>query len=448
MAIAHVEGVMSPEDHQRIKEARYILRSAEPAYAMFLFLINFKRGDPRNMKQIARMKVEPDRSLTIFLNFEVFNRLSLVARAEVLKHCVLHIPYGHVSSRMEALKEAWGPQIASLAGDLVINQLINPGILAIEGVVIATPDLFGLPEELTTEQYCQSLHDLASGEQPKPDPKKVAGKKSPSDNYSVQSWGCPNMDQEANEEAIKSITDDNGLVELSQEDVDSGSTTNEALDATMASMISQVESALEASDESLKSQGFMKGEALQFIESIKREARIGWRTVMRRKVGKHRTLKRKVHPRRPSRRGQQYWGRISQRKVCVLAVVDTSGSMGERELRCIESEMKMLHSQGVRLFITHVDAGVAKPPEEYNGRKSLNEWAGRGGTDFCPGFQAALEMNPAPDFLVYVTDGFGTAPESQPLDTLWLLTSEGMEVDEFKSQVCEWGDCMVLDVDD
>jgi hypothetical protein len=135
--------------------------------------------------------------------------------------------------------------------------------------------------------------------------------------------------------------------------------------------------------------------------------------------------------------------------------VDTSGSMGENELKLVDPELRAISQRDVHITIAHVDAGLAKL-EEYSAHKGLVEFAGRGGTDFSPLFFELDKMPPGvrPSFLVYFTDGFGCCThylkqskaeynpeEPRPLkhpggvETLWLLPEDCRDKDEFMEAV-------------
>lgn len=114
-----------------------------------------------------------------------------------------------------------------------------------------------------------------------------------------------------------------------------------------------------------------------------------------------------------------------------VVVVDTSGSVtaylpqffselngllasfGEYELTVIQCDAEI---QNVRQY------GEGNPPDGH-------EWTtwGHGGTSFCPPFdyvRAHPELKPS--CLIYITDGFGDAPDAAPaFPVLWLVPADG-----------------------
>lgn len=107
----------------------------------------------------------------------------------------------------------------------------------------------------------------------------------------------------------------------------------------------------------------------------------------------------------------------------VVLVVDTSGSIGQKELDRFFAEMSGIISD-VRPQTLHVvwcDAKVHKVDEISDTSEigSLKPKGG-GGTDFCPAFEWVADNVPQPDALVYLTDGLGSFPAHAPdYPVLW-----------------------------
>jgi predicted metal-dependent peptidase len=118
----------------------------------------------------------------------------------------------------------------------------------------------------------------------------------------------------------------------------------------------------------------------------------------------------------------------SQRSECIEGVVaiDTSGSMAD-ELQAVFSEVHgLLRTFGrFNLTLIQCDADIQSvhtisdectiPPKAF-------EAHGLGGTDFRPVFEQIDNMPEPPNFLVYLTDGCGPAPDQPPpYPVLWIL---------------------------
>ncbi len=121
----------------------------------------------------------------------------------------------------------------------------------------------------------------------------------------------------------------------------------------------------------------------------------------------------------------------------LVAVIDTSGSMGDTTLRQILGETDRLRAvTECRLTILHADAAVQRV-EEYEAFEQAG-WqgerpyrlAGRGGTDFRTALAWVAERHASGrdrfDGVIYLTDGFGSFPERAPTyPLLWIVTEHG-----------------------
>ena len=107
----------------------------------------------------------------------------------------------------------------------------------------------------------------------------------------------------------------------------------------------------------------------------------------------------------------------------VAVVVDTSASMGERELHAVLGEVEGLARQvgatGQRLRVLAVDAGVHEVRTV--GRAAEVVLRGGGGTDLTPGLHAAVRGRPRPDVVVVCTDGFTPWPDEPPGRARWVV---------------------------
>lgn len=410
------------EQSERLRFILYsMIRSndGELAYALFMQKMNIHALVPSEDQQapIFNCWLGTDGYFNVAVNFERFGKLSKAAAKEVIKHCVLHIPHGHLSSRGKKLRKRYGAEISDLAEDMVVNQHVGVDILAAEDVVIPVPELFKLPRNKYTEFYAEQLE-----KQKQEDPQGYAN--------------------------AKARLKGNGIDSHNHNDDDSEVGDGD-LDMANKQMINGVDQTLKASNDSLKNRGFYPGECEEFIKSLERESKIGWMTMLRRKVGHHKKIKRKPTKVRPSRRFFSYFGRLRKQGVSCLVCIDTSGSMGTVELSCVESELKNMIRNGAAVFVTNIDTQLAKGPFEFKRGMSLNTFGGRGGTCFTPGIELYKNMQPRPDFMVYITDGYGEqVPYNPELDILWLLTDTGMNIDQFVSQICNgWPkvDCVILD---
>lgn len=140
---------------------------------------------------------------------------------------------------------------------------------------------------------------------------------------------------------------------------------------------------------------------------------------------------------RPDRHGFFKTGLVQPRLFSetmdtIVVVIDTSGSIGEKEL----AEFGF-HFNGIRqdanprkTYLIYCDAAVQGKVEEYDAGQDVPlEARGGGGTDFRPPFEYVAKNGIVPDVLVYFTDTYGTFPEEDPgYPVLWVSATEGVKV--------------------
>jgi len=115
-----------------------------------------------------------------------------------------------------------------------------------------------------------------------------------------------------------------------------------------------------------------------------------------------------------------YFARASGHSAGTIVIaVDTSGSIGQKELDSFFAEMTGILNDlsPERVVIMQCDADVGAV-DEITDLSELDEWRvkgliGGGGTDFCPVFKEVAKRGIQPDALVYLTDLFGTFPKKE-----------------------------------
>ena len=126
---------------------------------------------------------------------------------------------------------------------------------------------------------------------------------------------------------------------------------------------------------------------------------------------------------------------LEGQSVRVYACIDTSGSVGQRELSTFMAELRGILGAypllECRLY--YADAGLYGP-YMLSDSESLPTPKGGGGTDFRPFFEALeSDLSPLEEAVcVYLTDGFGHFPEHVPeRPTLWVVPAGGLRSSEF-----------------
>lgn len=111
----------------------------------------------------------------------------------------------------------------------------------------------------------------------------------------------------------------------------------------------------------------------------------------------------------------------------VVFIVDTSGSMGERQLLriCSEAQGVLQHMGGAKISFIAIDAIVQSQGRSSSIKEICENLKGGGGTLFMPAFDAIEKMKPKPNLAIFATDGYNadTLPDEPPpgLDVIWLI---------------------------
>lgn len=146
--------------------------------------------------------------------------------------------------------------------------------------------------------------------------------------------------------------------------------------------------------------------------------------------------------RRPARReGEALLPGLAGGETNVLIAVDTSGSIGNRELGAFVSEVDALKAQA-RARVTLVACDDKLDP---NGPWEFAPWqpltlppklSGGGGTSFRPVFDWIMREHRRPDLLLYFTDADGEFPSTPPeFPVIWLVHG---------NRKPPWGECIRL----
>jgi len=138
-----------------------------------------------------------------------------------------------------------------------------------------------------------------------------------------------------------------------------------------------------------------------------------------------------------------YLDHMEGESVEVYCCIDTSGSVGEEELRLFMGELKGILSAYpmLRCWLYYADASCYGP-YELETDSDIPEPEGGGGTDFRPFFKNVAKHwhREKQAVCVYLTDGYGDFPRQEPeLPTLWVVVPGGLENKEFP-----WGEVVRL----
>jgi len=419
--------------------------------------------------------LDPDTDRIMLLCYYPFvSRLPFDARLAMLKHEAIHIIDGHLGTLGVELRNEYGPTLANVAADIYVNMKFNHKPLLKAGLELMTIERFGFPADLSSRDYAELLRQRqysGKGDCDFPDTYIVGdgqgGKEGMLDQNGNPISGSTPVDPQAGSSG-KSGDDFTGKGQYRATEV-FDITDKEAAQADQATaeIRESVASSLKAEDKAW-GRGFQGADYAQSIAASKRQSQVPWSYYVRMMETSHRADVVVPTRRRLSRRNAFHLGRIRRYGLEVVFMVDTSGSMGEEQLRLVDPELQGLHARGAHITVLHCDTAVAKI-HEYSPHTSLCEFHGRGGTDFSAAFMKMRELFPKPGLFIGYTDGWGgveqyvdivkgeqgtawydnfiaSGPTVSPdgVDSLWLIPEGCMDPVEFHRSVVPWGNVVVV----
>ncbi len=321
-------------------------------------------------------------------------------------------------------KELW-----NIASDLAINT-----DLTAEGWKLCSdpkkrpavwPKNFGLPEGKTAEEYYHMLQQ-----------KKASGGFQPPEEPGICSGKCGSIggkDPSAEEEALNKSSLGRSDIEL---------------------VGIQTRAASEIKAHYNKGRGNVPFFMKEFLDSMAEESFVRWEDelghIIRSASGRIQAGGHDFSLARPSRRSPAR-GIVRPGMIEYLPelgiVLDTSGSMGEKQLvRAAREAYAIAQTLGIdEVLFCEADAAVSQEWQRV-GPDFFRALAisGRGGTDFRPAIESAQNLSPPIDILVYLTDGDGCAPEEEPanLAVVW-----GIVPSYYNRAPASWGHTVIISDD-
>lgn len=384
--------------------------------------------------------------------------------AGVLIHECMHILRG--MDRVLELAKVDG-ELANIAADLPINYDLKRAEWQLPNWVVY-PEKLGLPEEKTMEQYFELLRQ--NPDKSKQDTRKVV----------AEAKGTPSKEKSSGKSGGKSSGKGNKSANGSKDD-DSQSGLDVGAGQCGSAAGNQSQAATDAANQHKdkgRSQTEKDAARKKTLSDVKRHisqgrgSAPGWleeelgklqqkrrdrdwvkelNQVVRRHSGAIMAGGSDFSMARPSRRsllrgGLLRPGLIEQQYEAALAI-DTSGSMGEEQLNYAKNVLLNIMAQtGLdTIWLTQCDTRVQMPFTRTRIRDIPNmKMKGRGGTDFCPIFQALRKLKPRPDMIVVVTDGDGPAPDKAPygMTTIWVIVPSS-----YRRRPATWGHLIVCSND-
>ena len=161
--------------------------------------------------------------------------------------------------------------------------------------------------------------------------------------------------------------------------------------------------------------------------------------------------------RRPSKKTYStgvYMPRTTKEGVVVTLLIDTSGSISQKDLSAIFGEMKGLVGQvrGLKLKIIYHDTQVYEGstlnnPTLADVKKEFNNVKGGGGTSFHVAYKYIEDLKEDVDIVIHATDGYATFPKKFKIPLVVLLVGGSKDVKEVEQQ-CPYAKVTKVDDDE
>ncbi|GAB7028410.1 vWA domain-containing protein [Geotalea toluenoxydans] len=356
------------------------------------FLLNFRResmacNEPLGVTIRSGLPV-----LTV--NGEKLATFTPMEQEGLLRHVVVHVLHLHMLRRKGRNGHDW---------DMACDLAVNPGIEGLPAEA-AYPAQYGQPDGLAAEEYYARLT-------------------SPFDMGNLAGGGIGNAAQDrgghAGPDAREEAACHRGAT------IDSHASWHEA-DSTPFKLGEEVvrglvNGALKAAD------GAVPPELRQVVAGYLNPSPIPWKQVLRQFIATAGRAGRQTTWSREHRRFEHTTpGTRKHRKLNLLVGVDVSDSTNASVLReAFARELQQI-ARGRETTITVVYANSRiRKIEHLSGRGVVQSYHGGGFTDLRPLFDHARALQPRPAAVIYLTDGFGEAPDTMEFPTLWVLTKEG-----------------------
>jgi predicted metal-dependent peptidase len=332
-----------------------------------------------------------DNQIALFVNADFYTKelKGIKQKVAVLKHEVLHLVFRHLfrQSDFADLK------LLNLAADIVINQFISSNDLPDGAITLQIFNSVNLRENETLEYYYAELQKIKDGKYEQltdsdVSPKALLDAVYGRENLGNHSLWCKNTIGESLQEYMPG-RDSAAEKQLAKKIMDSlGKLPN-------------------------RGRGYLPGEVVEEIEMLEKrlKSKLDWKKALRlfasgtRSTKVYRTIKRES-----KRFGTRPGVKIKREPGWKLAVViDTSGSVHNRELEAFMHEIRNIHNRGAEILIIQADARV-QTAQKFTKNYSFQA-EGRGGTDFNPALEFINESKTKYAGVIYFTDGGASAPE-------------------------------------
>jgi predicted metal-dependent peptidase len=388
------------------------LMISEPFYGVFLSTLHKSIDDEVPTAGVCKQNI----NYQLIVNPEFWNSLNNdKKKIGLLKHELLHICFHHLTDRDNFPDH----ELHNIAADVEINQYLTSDYYPTPDILLpSTFPTLNLPLKAGTKEYYRLLQQ-AKNDGSSPSLKALLD-------------GNPSSGGKHGSVA-------NGL-HPTWADFDSLSDADKKL--VKAQIDHQIKSIIESQSKESKDRGFVPNELKDYIDSLFeiKPPSYDWRGYFRRFMGTASKIYTKKTRRKLNKRFQPNPALKIKPKKNILVGIDTSGSVGKKDLEEFFSEIHHMYKTGTSITIAEGDATIHKI-YEYKG-KPPEHITGRGGTDMNP-FITYFNENRQYNSLIILTDGhIGNREVKSFKPMLTVLCSHGEKIEAVKEN--GWGNVIKI----
>ena len=349
----------------------------EPFYGLFLLNINKCFSEKIETAAVGIEGINP----VLYINKGFWTGLDESTKLAVLKHEVSHLMFGHLTEAWTYLRKE-NATLLNVSADCEVNSYIPE----LQRDPYCYPSKFGMEDKKGTLFYYDKLRKEQDGKGP----------------------------GEGNE----------GLGQT----LDDHSTWEEMTEAERQLVQQQIDRIAKQTAEQVKrNQGRIPGEFMDYIEELfKIKPRLfDWKSYFRRFLGSVIDIELRKTRKKENIRFPEASGTKHRKKSQIFVVVDTSGSISEKDLCDFFSEIHHIYKSGVVIDICEIDTKINRI-YRYNGKWDMKA-SGRGGTILHDAINYVNERRRDYTSCVVFTDGYCDVNFTPYVNTMWIIASGGYE---------------------
>lgn len=405
-----LRGITLEAVEKKLAAARTRLILDKPFLGALVMRLPMVEADPSWCKNAATD------ARKFYYNKSYINALSLQQVQFVLAHEALHCALSHFARRQHRQKHRW---------DVACDFAINP--LLIKDGLIPVPEALTLREYdgLTAEEI-YPLIDENTDQEPMDqhlyDKDRSSDSKSNAKEQQDGDGSGSSKDPQQNENS----SGGNGADAEPDEQQHGAAQPPPLTEQERESLSIQWQQRLAGAAQQAMQAGKLSGAMARMVDHLL-QPQLPWRMLLARYMT---AISRDDYSfMRPSNRreGEAILPSLRSTQAELTVALDTSGSIGDREMQEFISEINAIKGQiRARLSLITCDAEVSEqspwtfePWEEVDLPDNLQ---GGGGTDFRPVFEFIDRQDRQPDLMIYFTDAEGDFPKLQPsYPVIWLV---------------------------